>query len=300
MEDVTDTAFRRIICEYGKPDVTWTEFTSADGLLLADGKGKKKLLRKLSFGEGERPIVAQLFTSQCERMEHAAALCEQLGFDGIDINMGCPDNAVERQRCGAALIKYPEQAVALIRAAKSGAPRTPISVKTRAGYKNDSELEAWITTLLREEPAALTLHARTRKDMSKVPARWHLVAQVVSLRNALSPHTRVIGNGDALTLEDARQKAEASGADGVMLGRAIFGNPWLFSEHIPTPEERLRALEKHIRYFEEMMADVAAYAVMKKHFKAYITGWDGAKDLRAQLMETTNAREALALLAKAA
>ncbi|MES2006933.1 MAG: tRNA-dihydrouridine synthase family protein, partial [Patescibacteria group bacterium] len=229
LANVTDAAFRRIIAKYGKPDVLWTEFVSADGLIKATSEGKAKLMRDLLFTEAERPIVAQLFTSNPETMEAAAKLCQGLGFDGIDINMGCPDKSIEKQGAGAKLITTPDRAREVIRAAKRGAPNLPVSVKTRLGYNKDI-LEEWLPVLLAEELAALTLHARTRKEMSKVPAHWDRVKRAVEIRNELGSKTLIIGNGDALNMEDARKKAAESGADGVMLGRAIFGTPWLFSE----------------------------------------------------------------------
>lgn len=296
MEDVTDAAFRALFVEYGKPHVMWTEFTSADGLLLAEGHGKEKLLSKLRYTGGERPIVAQLFTHSLEHMERASALCASLGFDGIDINMGCPDKKVEKQGCGAALIKNPAHACALIRAAKKGAPKLPISVKTRVGYRSDAELPEWIGALLKEGVAALTIHARTRKDMSLVPARWHLVKETVALRDALGVETVIIGNGDAASLAEARMRVEETGCDGVMLGRAIFGNPWLFAEHVPSKEERVAGLIRHLELFDEYLAGITNFATMKKHFKSYITGWNHAKDLRSVLMGTSGVEEALALL----
>jgi tRNA-dihydrouridine synthase len=250
----------------------------------------------LIYIEAERPIVAQLFSSHPEYMEGAARLCAELGFDGIDINMGCPDKTIEKQGCGSALIKDPERAVRLIRAAKRGAKNIPVSVKTRAGYKSDDELDAWVTTLLKEDIAALTLHARTRKDLSLVPARWELVKRAVDIRNAVAPHTKILGNGDALSIADAREKAAYSGADGVMLGRAIFGNPWLFSEYVPTPHERVDALIRHLELFQELLSGITHFAVMKKHFKAYISGWDHAKELRVHLMATESVEEAISLL----
>lgn len=299
MEDVTDAAFRRMFALYGKPDVTWTEFTSADGLLLAQGVGKEKLMKKLEFSDSERPIVAQLFTADVERMEKAAALVQSLGFDGIDINMGCPDKKVEKQGCGSALIKTPERAKALIQAAKRGAPKLPVSVKTRAGYRSDTELTAWLTALLEEDIAVLTLHARTRKDLSLVPARWELVAQAVALRNALRKETLILGNGDALSLADAREKVAATGCDGVMFGRALFGNPWLFTGHHASPVERIDALIRHLELFNELLAAHTHYAVMKKHFKAYISGWDHAKEIRIALMDTETPAAATHILTEA-
>jgi len=302
MEDVTDAAFRRLIAQKGKPDVTWTEFTSADGLVLAPPKGQEALRKKLLYTEAERPIVAQLFSSRPERMEAAAKLCAELGFDGIDINMGCPDRAVEKGGAGAALIKTPQIARELIRAAKRGAAvagkEIPVSVKTRVGYNKD-ELDTWLPHLLEEEPAVVTIHARTRKELSLVPAVWNRVKRAVAIRDAMGSKALIIGNGDARDIVDAREKAAEAGCDGVMLGRAIFGNPWLFSEHIPSPGERVEALVEHIRLFEDLLGNTVNFAIMKKHFKAYISGWDGARDLRTALMETRSASEAVALLESA-
>ena len=296
MEDVTDAAFRQMFAVHGKPHVTYTEFTSADGLVLAPEPGKTKLLKKFLFADNERPIVAQLFSASPERMEAAARLAADMGFDGVDINMGCPDRAVEKQGCGAALINNPELAVELMRAVRRGAPRLPLSVKTRIGYNTD-ELERWVPQILAEEPAALTLHMRTRKEMSDVPAHWERMRDTVAIRDSLGSKTLLIGNGDVFDLADARAKAAESGCDGIMLGRAIFGNPWLFAEHTPSPKERVAVLSEHLHRFEELLGTTTHYAVMKKHFKAYIHGWDNAKDLRVQLMETNSAAEAQAVLA---
>ncbi|MBY0472927.1 tRNA-dihydrouridine synthase [Patescibacteria group bacterium] len=290
LANVTDMAFRALIAKYGKPDVLWTEFVSADGLILATPEGKEKLLRDLKFSEAERPIVAQLFTSKPEMMEKAAALAQELGFDGIDINMGCPDKSIEKQGAGAKLITTPELAVEIIEAAKRGAPNLPVSVKTRLGYNKDV-LEEWLPKILSAEPAAVTIHARTRKEMSAVPARWERVKCAVEIRNELGSKTLILGNGDLKDLEDAKQKVAESGADGAMLGRAIFGNPWLFSEVKPDLGTRLRVAVEHSKMFEEMLGDIKNFALMKKHFKAYVEGFTGAKELRMKLMETTNAQE---------
>ena len=304
MADVTDAAFRRIIAARGKPDVTWTEFVSADGLARADERGREKLLRDLVFADTERPIVAQFFTATPEYMRQAAARAVDLKFDGVDINMGCPDRSVERQGAGAALIKTPSRAREIIRAAQEGAGNLPISVKTRLGW-NINQIDTWLPELLAEKPAVVSLHARTRKEMSKVPARWEEIRRAVEIRDTVQANipadkrTLIFGNGDARDLVDAHNKAVTTGADGVMLGRAIFGNPWLFSGKNNTeisPAERMATLVEHIILFDKLLGDIKSFAIMKKHFKAYISGWDGSAELRAQLMETTNATEAVNLL----
>lgn len=289
LANVTDAAFRRIIAQYGKPDIMWTEFVSADGLCSS---GREVLLKDLMFTDAERPIVAQLFSSRPEKIAQAARLVRDLGFDGIDINMGCPDRSVEKQGAGAALMKDPSLAQQIIYAAKEGGGGLPVSVKTRVGY-NKIEIDTWIPKLLETKLAALTVHARTRKEMSLVPARWEHMHEVIRLRDTLAPETLVIGNGDVKNLVDARTKAAKYGVDGVMLGRAIFGNPWLFSPpDAPVPvSERLRVMVEHTRLFEWLLGGVKSFAVMKKHYKAYASGFDGAKELRTFLMEAENAVE---------
>jgi tRNA-dihydrouridine synthase len=352
MADVTDPAFRRIVAEAsrhgqpgGGPDVFWTEFVSADGLAFAQRSlgevgasdlKKHKLLRDLEYTEAERPIVAQLFSSNPENMRAAAKLCAELGFDGIDINMGCPDKTIEKQGAGAAMMKTPDVAVEVIRAAKQGIKDAgkdiPLSVKTRIGY-NKNEIETWIPTLLNEDLAALTIHCRTRKELSSVPARWEHVKEVVEIRNKMGKDTVIIGNGDVQDIADANEKAQATGADGVMIGRAIFGNPWLFDkrrisshpygggvarfaagvvvrmQHFyhrilqklgfknrywlrtsaqVSQKEKLEMLAKHSELFEQLLGDIKSFAIMKKHFKAYVNGFSGAKELRTKLMEEGN------------
>lgn len=296
MADVTDTAFRRIIARYGKPDVMWTEFVSADGLMRASEEGKKKLLRDLLYTENERPIVAQFFTGNPEAMEYASKLAVYLGFDGIDINMGCPDRGVEKQNAGASLIKNPKLAREIIRSAKRGAGIIPVSVKTRTGYNKD-ELDMWLKELLAEEPAVITIHARTRKEMSKVPARWEDVARAVKIRDDLKSKTLILGNGDAQDVPDALKKIKGAGADGAMLGRATFGNPWCFDKNSDygkkiTLNQKLKVLAEHIKAFDDFLGDIKSFAIMKKHFKSYINNFPEANMLRAQLMERPNAKQA--------
>ena len=297
MANVTDAAFRRIIVKYGKPDVLWTEFVSADGLC---SPGRERLLPDLWFTDAERPIVAQLFTADPERMKHAAELVRELGFDGVDINMGCPDRAVERQGAGAALMKDPGRAVALIRAARDGAGGLPVSVKTRIGYRTN-DITDWLPRLLEAEPAALTIHARTRNEMSKVPAQWSVVAEAVALVKqayATTPNERplVIGNGDVVSVADAEERARESGADGAMVGRGIFGNPWFFDRTRsgpPETAEKLRVMVEHTCLFEELFRSGPKphknFDVMKKHYVAYVAGFPGAKELRTELMGAASA-----------
>ncbi|MDE2188488.1 MAG: tRNA-dihydrouridine synthase [Patescibacteria group bacterium] len=307
MADVTDAAFRRIIAKYsrmgkksGGPDVLWTEFVSADGLC---SPGREVLLHDLAFSKIEHPIVVQLFTSHPDKMRQAAALVAGLGFDGVDINMGCPDRSIEKQGAGAAMMKDPKAAVAVIAAAREGAADISISVKTRIGY-NKVDFD-WLRILLEQKLPVLTVHLRTRKEMSLVPAHWELMPEIVKMRNEISPETILIGNGDVESLGDGYKKVDESGCDGVMFGRAIFGNPWLFDEGKEKEKskteklkdesnvivEKLHMMVEHTKLFEKLLGEVKNFAIMKKHFKAYVNGWDSAKELRVKLMETTNADE---------
>lgn len=298
MADVTDAAFRKLIARYSKveggiPYVTYTEFVSADGLALAPEEGRQKLMRDLLFCEAERPIVAQFFTSVPEHMEKAARLALELGFDGIDINMGCPAGPINKQGAGAELILKPELAQAVVAAAKRGAGSLPVSVKTRVGYNKDT-LEEWLPALLASEPAAIILHARTRKEMSAVPAKWERVKRAVEIRNEHKSKTLILGNGDVKNVEEARSLAAETGADGVMIGRGIFGTPWLFANSRELENDiatRLRIAVEHTKLFEEMLGDIKSFAIMKKHFKAYVEGFAGAKELRMQMMEATSAKD---------
>jgi nifR3 family TIM-barrel protein len=292
MANVTDAAFRRMFVECGRPDVFWTEFVSVEALL---SKGKERTLIDLWYGKDEHPIVAQVFGVKPEQFERAAALIHELGFDGIDINMGCPDKDVEKQGAGAALMTNPALAKEIIQAAKRGAGNMPVSVKTRIGYAKN-EIKKWLPALLKEDLAALTVHLRTRNEMSDVAAHWNLAPEIAALRDKHAPKTIILGNGDIETLYDARGKIAASGIDGAMIGRGIFGNPWFFSGKEPSIRERLDRMVIHAKLFEKLYHSSGAarlknFDIMKKHFKAYASGFTGAKELRIQLMETEDANE---------
>ena len=324
MAEVTDVAFRQILAKYGKPDVTWTEFVSCDGLVKApqeflqraESREQRKrfspqeiIWRDLLYFENERPIVAQVFSANPKMMEQGAFLVTRAGFDGIDINMGCPDRSIQKQGAGAALIKDPDLAVKIIKAAKKGIkrackemsrqsstqvkkPEIPLSVKTRLGYNKDT-MEEWLTVLLQQKLAVITLHARTKKEMSKVPAKWNRIADLVKLRDKISPETLIIGNGDVKDLEDANQKVEETGCDGVMIGRGVFGNPWTFNRSLGGGERidlrnRLEVMIEHTKLFEKYLPH-KNFNIMKKHFKAYVNKFKGAKELREKLMEAPSA-----------
>lgn len=336
MANVTDAAFRSVIQKYGQPDVFWSEFVSTEG--LTHPEAKPRLLPDLYFTPSEQPIVAQIFGSRPETFTPVAALCRELGFSGIDINMGCPDRAVNKQGSGAALCRTPALAQEIIAATKAGAGELPVSVKIRLGWNQD-ELETWLPTLLEARPALVTIHARTRKEMSKVPARWERIARAVEINTEWaksrfgeeweSERSLIAGNGDVLDVPDGEVKARETGADGIMIGRGIFGNPWLFNGEIERANlpaaERYRVLLEHATLFEELFGEnpegtfraraeqptdkhhewltsterIKSFSIMKKHFGAYLSGIPESKDLKLALMAAENVMEVTKLLEKA-
>jgi nifR3 family TIM-barrel protein len=307
MANVTDVAFRFLIAKYGKPEVMFTEFVSVEGLL---SDGKDKLMVDFWYEENQRPIVAQIFGSKPEQFEKVAKMIVDLGFDGIDINMGCPDKGVIKQKAGGACIRDPKLALEIIDATKRGAGKLPVSVKTRIGF-GKIDIENWIPVLANAGLAAITVHLRTVKEMSKVPAHWELMPEITRIIKGYSAAPRVssdvnrytqrqqitndapilLGNGDVQSVAEAKEKVDETGCDGVMLGRAIFGNPWLFASTIPSVSEKLQVMIEHTKLFEEKFVGIKNFEIMKKHYKAYVTGFDGAKELRMKLMETKSSNE---------
>ncbi len=281
MDDITDAAFRLLIARCGKPDVMITEFVSVDGLCSA---GRERLLKDLRFDQSERPVVAQLFGSDPELFRQSAALMVELGFDGIDINMGCPVKAVCNIGAGSSLIKEPIKAQEVIQATIAGAGNLPVSVKTRIGYSK-IESEAWVTCLLAARPAAITFHLRTKKEQSQVPAHWEEMPRIVDL--ARGSGVLILGNGDIKSVEQAEKVVAETGCDGVMIGRAIFGNPWLFNRNRKledvTMDELLETMLAHCHLYDEVFRDDKKFLVMRKHLMAYASGFPGAKELRMSM-----------------
>ncbi|HEY4514697.1 MAG TPA: tRNA-dihydrouridine synthase [Candidatus Paceibacterota bacterium] len=303
MADVTDSVFRGLVAELGRPSVMFTEFVAADG--LAHPVGRKRLLVDLKYSEIERPIVAQIWGGCPENIKIAARLVQDLGFDGLDINMGCPDKGVEKQKGGAYLIQDLDLTKQVIEAALESAPDLPLSIKTRLGY-NSIELDSWIGELLKLPIVALTVHLRTRKEMSKVPAHWELASRLRDLvpNFSSSPSLRglrrgenfgqipsLLANGDIENLDDAREKVNKNNLDGVMLGRAIFGNPWLFGNGKPDWPEVFKIMIEHSRRFEVEYRGIKSFTIMRKFFGAYVAGYPRASDLKSALMLATNATD---------
>lgn len=288
MSDITDSPFRQIVAKRGKPDVFFTGFISADGLC---SEGKKNLLRNLTFTDLERPIVCQLFGAKPENFYRSAKLIKKFGFDGIDINMGCPYREVEKQGAGAALILNPKLAQEIILATKKGAPNLPVSVKTRLGY-NTNNIDQWTKELLKAKPAIITIHGRTRKEKSKVPADWKAIGEATKIIKKSGKNSLIIGNGDVKSLEEAKNKAKKYKVDGVMIGRAVLNNPWFFSGRKEiTLKEKLLTLKEHAFLFERTFGQTKNFFALRKFFSSYVNEFFEAKKLRLKLMTATNSQQ---------
>ncbi len=298
MENVSDVVFREVLSQVGAPDVYFTEFTSTDGLC---SQGLDRVSHRLKFLPDQKPIVAQIWGKDPQKYFESAKMLVSMGFLGIDINMGCPDRAVLKGGSCAALIQHPSLAAEIIHATKEGAGILPVSVKTRIGY-NTIQTEKWIGFLLEQSLAALTVHGRTVKEQSLVPAHWDEIAKAVVLRNQINPDTFVIGNGDVLSREQAEERITQTNVDGVMIGRGMFHNLWIFNkerdfETIST-KEKLQCLAKHILLYDATWGEQKPFHVMKKYFKIYISGFPDASEMRAKLMVCETPTDALAFLSK--
>ena len=298
MEGVTDTVFRRVINYCGRPAVYFTEFTNVDGLASI---GKKEVEHRLLFEQEEKPLIAQIWGMKPENYTLAAKQIVEMGFDGIDINMGCPEkNVVKRGAC-AGLIHNPTLAAEIISATKKGAKDLPISIKTRIGIK-DIETEDWFSFLFEQELDALTVHLRTVREMSNVPPHWEELLKIVELRNKISPTTVLLANGDVNTVSEANKIIEEYKIDGVMIGRGIFKDPFLFSKTKTLSElsfdARMRLLIRHSTLFEEVWGPNKHFEILRKFYKIYTLGLPNAGEIREKLMQTNNLDEVRTIVDK--
>lgn len=294
MDDVTDNVFRQVVLKAGRPDIFFTEFTNVDGLLHgANGIP----LKKLNFTLDQHPIVAQLWGTDPENFYKAAKIVKKMGFDGIDINMGCAVKDIIKKGAGAGLIGNFKLTEEIIKAVKKGAGGLPVSVKTRLGNR-ENVADKWIEFLLEQKLDSLTIHARLAKQMSKGAADWDEIGKIVELKNKIMPETLIIGNGDILSYKKVLEVAEKYKVDGIMIGRGIFQNPWVFEkvERKHTKKEYLKLLKYHLDLFEKDGGDSKRFQALKKYFKIYIRDWRGANDLRKKLMETKTLSEAKEIL----
>ncbi|MDB5184952.1 MAG: tRNA-dihydrouridine synthase [Candidatus Saccharibacteria bacterium] len=314
MDDVTDTVFRQIVAGTAAPDLFFTEFVNVDGL---QSVGRPKLLKKLRFVPSETRLVAQLWGLKPENFKAVAAqiasgeLARELGlpegcnFVGVDLNMGCPAKSEVQNGACSALIKLENRDLAsdIIEATREGlAGRLPLSVKTRLGF---TEVDmTWFEFLLGKQLDSITVHGRTRREMSKVPAHWDLIGEVVTLRNRLGAKTLIVGNGDVMTRQQGSALAATHGLDGIMIGRGIFQDPYVFATNSPWPEQtaaaRVRLYRQQVQLFKDTWQNRERNILSLNRFcKVYVNGFDGAKELRERLMACTNAEDSLAIMDEA-
>lgn len=297
MEAVTDVVFRHVVKQAGAPDIFFTEFANATGWVHA---GDKAIAGRLIKTDDEQPLIAQIWGGEPGDMEAFAKHCTELGFNGIDINMGCPAKSAIKSG-GAALIRRPDVAVAAIAAAKTAG--LPVSVKTRLGYTYVDEWREWLTTILKQDIVNLTIHLRTKKEMSKVAAHYELIDEIVKLRDEIAPQTLLTINGDIRDREHGLEIARKHpGVNGIMIGRGVFSDPFCFRESKTDAdshkEELLTLLNYHLDLFDSYQPTLGRpFETLKRFFKIYIRDFDGAKELREQLMHTATTDEVRSILA---
>ncbi|SDQ41583.1 tRNA-dihydrouridine synthase [Carnobacterium viridans] len=295
MEDVTDVVFRHVVSAAGKPDVFFTEFTNA--VSYCHPEGRDSVRGRLTFTEDEQPMVAHIWGDEPKHFRQMSIGMAEQGFKGIDINMGCPVPNVAGKGKGSGLIRRAAVAADLIQAAKAGG--LPVSVKTRLGYTTIDEWRDWLTHVFEQDIANLSIHLRTRKEMSKGDAHWEMISEIKKLRDEIAPQTLLTINGDIPDRETGLKLVEEYGVDGVMIGRGIFHNPYAFEkepkEH--SSQELLNLFRLHLDLFDKYTVDEPrAFRPLRRFFKIYVRGIRGASDLRVQLMETETTNEARVLL----
>lgn len=295
MEDVTDIVFRHVVSEAARPDVFFTEFTNTES--FCHPEGIHSLRGRLTFSEDEQPMVAHIWGDKPEQFRETSIQLAKMGFKGIDLNMGCPVANVAKKGKGSGLILRPDVAAEIIQATKAGG--LPVSVKTRLGYYEIDEWKDWLKHVFEQDIANLSIHLRTRKEMSKVDAHWELIEAIKNLRDEIAPNTLLTINGDIPDRKTGLELAEKYGIDGVMIGRGIFHNPFAFEkeprEH--TSKELLDLLRLHLSLFNKYEKDeIRQFKSLRRFFKIYVRGIRGASELRHQLMNTQSIAEARALL----
>lgn len=295
MEDVTDIVFRHVVSEAARPDVFFTEFTNTES--FCHPEGIHSVRGRLTFSEDEQPMVAHIWGGKPEQFRETSIQLAKMGFKGIDLNMGCPVANVAKKGKGSGLILRPDVAAEIIQATKAGG--LPVSVKTRLGYYEIDEWKDWLKHVFEQDIANLSIHLRTRKEMSKVDAHWELIEAIKNLRDEIAPNTLLTINGDIPDRKTGLELAEKYGIDGVMIGRGIFHNPFAFEkeprEH--TSKELLDLLRLHLSLFNKYEKDeIRQFKSLRRFFKIYVRGIRGASELRHQLMNTQSIAEARALL----
>ena len=298
MEAITDVVFRHVVAHAASPDIFFTEFTNASSFCSEKGIASTK--SRLTFTDGEQPIVAQIWGNKPDQFEKMSLELAKIGFTGIDINMGCPDKSVVHGGSGSGLIRTPELACQLIQSAKSSG--LPISVKTRLADIKIDEWSDWITLLLQQDLANLTVHLRTRKEMSKVPAHFELIPEIIKLRDKIAPNTLITINGDIIDHQQGIELFKKYKVDGIMIGRGVFANPFAFEiikrEH--TRDELMKLLNYHLDLHDKYNTDLnpRKFDPLKRYFKIYVRNFSGASELRDLLMHTKNTTEVRKILSK--
>lgn len=299
MDDVTDSVFRQIVGSTAAPDLYFTEFVNVDGL---QSPGREKLLPKLRKTAKEKPLIAQIWGKNPENYYKTTLELKEMGFAGVDINMGCPEKNVVKNGCCSGLIDNRELAGEIIDAVKRAAGEDfPVSVKTRIGLKTIDL--TWIEFLLGYKLNMLTIHGRTQKEMSKVPAHWDLIGEAKQMRDRLCPSTIIVGNGDVKTRQQGLELAEQYGLDGIMIGRGIFEDPFIFAQESPWPtytkEQKIALYRQHVELFAKTWTNgERRLHTLNKFCKVYINGFEDAKELREELMNAQSTDELLSLLAQ--
>ena len=285
MEGVTDCVFRAVVNKAGRPDLFYTEFTNVSS--FASERGRHDALERLTVKAEDKPIIAQIWGKNPEHFGELARELEGMGFSGLDLNFGCPDRHVNKAGGGAAMIRTPELAVEVIKQAKENT-NLPVSVKTRLGFTYVDEYKEWIT-----------VHLRTRKEMSKVAAHYELIPEIIKLRAEIAPETKLLINGDIKDLAQIRELHEKyPEIDGFMIGRGVFQNPYCFTDKAPTKKELLSLFRFHLDEYDKHVKEVEKYPYepLKHFFKVYINSFDGASDLRVKLMDCKTTDELRAVL----
>lgn len=300
MDDVTDTVFRQVVTTTARPDIFFTEFVNVDGL---QSPGRPRLIHKLWFSVKEQPVVAQIWGLRPDNYYKTVKELKEMGFAGVDINMGCPVKTVVKNGACAALINNRVLAGDIIDAVLEAAGKDfPVSVKTRTGFAAVDL--SWIEFLLSKNLNMLTIHGRTARQMSKVPADWQLIGEVRRLRDDLCPSTLLVGNGDVMSRSEGLELAQKYKLDGIMVGRGVFHDPFIFAQESPWQDwskgQRLGLFRKQVElYIETYKNNERRFETLRKFCKVYINGFDGAAELRAEFMETQNPQQALSLLEEA-
>jgi tRNA-dihydrouridine synthase len=289
MEDVTDTVFRQVILKAGRPNVSYTEFMSVEG--FASEKGRANVAKRLVYTPEEKPLIAQIWGITPASYEQTAREIVKLGFDGIDINMGCPIRKIVQTGGCSKLIGNYALTKEILDATKQGVQgEIPVSIKTRLGF-NENIINEWAAFLLEQDLAEITVHGRIAAEMSIPPAHWDEIAKVVELRNKMKKETIILGNGDVLTYTDGIEKAREYEVDGVMVGRGIFKNPWFFDETIvfeeKSKEDKIELMKFHINLYERTWGNKKPLQNLRHYFKIYLNGFEGAAALRDNLMEAS-------------